>query len=247
MIWAALSIVLGGVLKGATGAGAPIFAIPALTIIYDVPTAVTVLVVPNLLSNLWQAWAYRRDLLSHGFVTAFALAGVAGVVAGSILLAWLPGGILSLAVAGSVLAYIALRLLRPGAWLPPALASRLVIPAGLLGGALQGATGLSAPASLSFLGAMRLERPQFIATISVFFFTMTAAQAVSLVALGMLDGPRLLAGAGALALLVAGMPLGARLGRQLSAAAFDKIIIGLLGLIALRIIYSALTASALGG
>ena len=35
-----LAFYFGGVLKGATGAGAPIIAIPIISLLYDVPTAV---------------------------------------------------------------------------------------------------------------------------------------------------------------------------------------------------------------
>ena len=57
---AGLALLLGGVLKGATGAGGPIVAIPILSLLYSVPFAVTVFVLPNLLTNLWQLWQYRQ-------------------------------------------------------------------------------------------------------------------------------------------------------------------------------------------
>ncbi len=241
MIWAILGILMGGVLKGATGAGAPILAVPALTMAFDVRFAVAVMIVPNILTNVWQAWGYRASLLERGFVVRFLAAGVLGAVVGNLLLAWLPPEALSIAVALAVLGYIGLRVLRPSFRLGYTIARRLAFPAGMLAGVLQGATGLSAPASLTFLNAMRLERPQFIATASAFFVAMMLPQVPMLIALGILDGPRFLLGFAGAAVLALGMPVGAWIGRRLPAQVFDKLILGVLGLIAVRILYLATT------
>ena len=61
-----LSLGLGGILKGATGAGAPLVAVPALALLFDVPTAIAIFSLPNLLSNAWQGWSFRECL---GWVT----------------------------------------------------------------------------------------------------------------------------------------------------------------------------------
>lgn len=238
-ILAALAVLAGGAVKGVTGAGAPVIAIPALTMLFDVKMAVTIMVVPNLLSNVWQAWAYRRDMLPARFMAHFAGAGVAGVIVGSVMLSALPPDVLSLIVASVVAGYVALRVARPGLWIPPWLAQRLAALAGLTGGALQGATGLSAPISITFLNAQRLARPQFIGTISVFFITMTTAQIVSLVSLGLMDVPRVAMGLVALGLIFAGMPLGTWLGRRISTVVFDRIILALLAALAVKIFTEA--------
>ena len=62
---AALALFLGGVLKGATGAGSPIVAVPILSLLYSVPFAVSVFVLPNLLSNLFQSWKYAIIINWH--------------------------------------------------------------------------------------------------------------------------------------------------------------------------------------
>ena len=53
---AALAFACGGILKGAIGAGAPVIAVPILALLYDVPLAVALFTLPNLLSNSWQGW-----------------------------------------------------------------------------------------------------------------------------------------------------------------------------------------------
>ena len=53
---------MGGILKGATGVGAPLIAVPVMTSFVDIRFAVAVFVVPNLVTNLIQSIIYRRAL-----------------------------------------------------------------------------------------------------------------------------------------------------------------------------------------
>jgi uncharacterized protein len=244
VIWAVaivfVCLALGGVLKGATGAGAPLLAVPALAMLFDVQFAVAVMLVPNLVTNLWQAWRFRGHLQSRSFVAAFAAAGALGVIAGTVALATLPQEALSLIVALAVAGYILFRLVHAGWSLPFAAARWLSVPVGIAAGVLQGASGISAPVSLAFLNAMRLERPVFIATVSIFFAAMTALQMPMAGALGILTPDRLLVSATAILPLVAFMPVGALVARRLSRELFDRVILVLLAALALKLAFDAL-------
>jgi len=239
ILLATLGLVLGGVLKGAVGAGSPILGVPILAILFDVPTAVAIFAIPNLLTNVWQWWIYRKNQISKGFTWAFAAGGGIGAVAGSILLASLRPEVLMASLSGVVILYIAFRLARPHWRLTAAQARALVAPAGLAGGVMQGAGGISAPVSVTFLNAMRLERKQFIATISVYFTAMSVTQIPSLAALGILTGHRAAVSLLAVLPLFAGMPLGAALTRYVSKETFDRLILALLAVIALKLLYDA--------
>lgn len=247
MIWAVLSLALGGVLKGATGAGAPVVAVPVIAMTHGVDVAVVTMMVPNLLSNLWQGWQFRADALPPQFTWTFAGAGMAGAVAGTWLLANLPATALSLMVAAGVFAYIGLRLARPDLGLGLRAGTALAGPVGLVAGVLQGATGVSAPVSLTFLNAMRLGRGAFIGTVSIFFAAMTLAQLPSLALVGLLSGERLAASAAAFVIVSAFMPVGGWLGARISKAAFDRGMLVLLALVAIRILADALGIGPGGG
>lgn len=236
MLWIIASFAIGGILKGATGAGAPLFAVPALTALYGVEFAIAVFVVPNLLSNLWQGWTYRREALPPLFLLWFCGMGMVGVVGGTWLLATLDERVLALTVAGGVFAYIALRLMKPGFIILYGLALRLSPAVGLASGLLQGTAGISAPVTLSFLSAMRIERLAFVGTIAIFFVSTALAQIPALFHIGALTPERLLIGFGGLLLIGLFMPVGAWLGRRFSARTFERVILFVLGLLALRII-----------
>lgn len=235
----AAGLAVGGFLKGAVGAGAPLVAVPLLALLYDVPLAVAIFTLPSLFSNLWQGWSYRAHRSSPRFVWTLALAAGAGAGAGSLLLAWLSGEMLLAGLSLIVFLYIGFRLYHPGWVLGRAEALRYAAPAGFLAGVMQGAGGISAPVSITYLNAMRLDRAEFIATISVFFTLMSAVQIPALAALGIMTSERALLSLLGCVPLFGAMPLGAWAGRHASKSLFDRLILWLLAAIALRLLWAA--------
>ena len=73
-----IAFALGGILKGATGAGAPIVTIPVIAAFYDVRIAVIIMVIPNLLTNIGQLYQFRKTILPRFFTISFALGGGIG-------------------------------------------------------------------------------------------------------------------------------------------------------------------------
>ncbi|MDR5903702.1 sulfite exporter TauE/SafE family protein [Franzmannia qiaohouensis] len=241
-----LTLVLAGFVKGAIGSGVPLIVVPIFTVLYDIQTAIVVLLVPNLLSNMLQVWRYRRHLLPLRFLIWFAVAGGVGVLLGTWALVSINEKLLSITVAVTMLAYLGLRVLRRDAELGHALANKLVIPAGLCGGVLQGAVGMSAPVSVAFLNFMRLERRVFIGSISTFFAAITVVQLPALLSVGLVTWPLAMASVAAFLVIWLAMPLGGRLGQYLARDVIDKVIMALLFLIAMRILLDALISSVNG-
>src|SRR3546814_828757 len=235
LVLGALALALGGVLKGATGAGSPLFAVPLLAMLYDVPLAVAIFTLPSLFSNLWQGWRFRTHRVGPALTWVFAVAGAAGAAAGSVVLISLSSDLLLLGVAGAVFLYIGFRLAHPDWVLELGVATRLAAPAGFVGGVLQGAAGISAPISITFLNAMRIDRPAFIATISVFFVAMSAMQIPLLVGWGVLTPLRLLLRVAAILPRVHGMPTGALLATRFSKEFLNRLLLVLLALVAAHI------------
>nr|WP_286087003.1 sulfite exporter TauE/SafE family protein [Halomonas sp. S3-1-1] len=231
-----MTLLAAGIVKGAIGSGVPVIVVPIFTMLYNVRVAIALLVVSNLCSNALQVWQYRHHLLPLRFLATFSIAGCAGIVVGTWGLVVLSHDTLSLGVAGAIILYLAIKLLRRKMALSMAWAERLVLPVGLIGGVLQGAAGMSAPASITFLNAMRLERRVFIGSISVFFCAITVAQIPALMAAGLLSVELTLYSAAAFTVIALGMPLGAALGKRLPYVWFDNLIVLLLAAIAVKII-----------
>jgi uncharacterized membrane protein YfcA len=228
---------LGGILKGATGAGAPIITIPVIAAFYDVRIAVIIMVIPNLLTNIGQLYQFRKTILPKFFTLSFAIGGGIGAFLGTILLVNLSIKILTLSVAFIVIVYILLKLLVPSWKLTYEKAKKLVFLMGSLGGILQGTAGLSAPISITFLNSMKLERNQFIPTISVYFGVMSIFQMPTLYYYNFLNLEIILVSCISTLVLLSFMPIGSWIAKSVSKESFDKITLILLGSIAFRIIY----------
>ena len=228
---------LGGILKGATWAGAPIITIPVIAAFYDVRIAVIIMVIPNLLTNIGQLYQFRKTILPKFFTLSFAIGGGIGAFLCTILLVNLSIKILTLSVAFIVIVYILLKLLVPSWKLTYEKAKKLVFLMGSLGGILQGTAGLSAPISITFLNSMKLERNQFIPTISVYFGVMSIFQMPTLYYYNFLNLEIILVSCISTLVLLSFMPIGSWIAKSVSKESFDKITLILLGFIAFRIIY----------
>ena len=239
MIIALLTLVAAGIVKGAIGSGVPVLVVPVLTMLYDVKLAIAVLIAPNLFSNVLQVWQYRHHLLPLRFLAAFSLSGGLGIVLGTWGLVVLSPTLLSLGVATAIVLYLVVKLANRQVILPFTTAKRVVMPVGLLAGVLQGAAGMSAPASVTFLNAMQLERQVFIGSISVFFVAITCVQIPALLSTEILTLERAYYSFIALFIILAAMPIGARLGKRLPHRWFDNLIMLLLASIAVKIIVDA--------
>jgi len=208
-----------------------------------VPFAVAVMSFPNLWSNIFQGWANRAHLLHRRFVLSLAISGAAGAVVGTLFLAWLPERPLTLILAAILVAYLGFRFLRPDWKISLETADRIVIPVGAIGGMLQGAAGLSAPVSVTFLNAMKLGRKSFIATISIFFTAMSLVQVLTLWKMGLMGHNEFRLSLMALVPLLGGMPVGAWAARHVSRETFDKLILSLLTLVAIRLLWVGITGA----
>ena len=232
-----IAFALGGILKGATGAGAPIVTIPVIAAFYDVRVAVIIMVIPNLLTNIGQIYQFRKTILPSFFTVSFAIGGGIGAFVGTILLANLSIKILTLSVAFIVIIYIFLKLIVPSWKLIYKKATKLVFILGAAGGVLQGTAGLSAPISITFLNAMKLERNQFIPTISVYFGVMSIFQMPTLYYYDFLNFEIIIASLVSTIVLLSFMPIGSWIAKSVSKEKFDKITLILLAFIPVRIIY----------
>tara|TARA_B100000287_G_scaffold125660_1_gene117810 strand:- start:5106 stop:5795 length:690 start_codon:yes stop_codon:yes gene_type:complete len=224
-------------LKGATGAGVPIITIPVISAFYDVRLAVVIMVIPNVLTNIHQLYKYRKSILPLNLTFAFAFGGGLGAFLGTIFLAHLTLDVLSLGVGCVVSVYIIFKLFAPNWHLVYQKSKNLFFPFGFIGGILQGASGISAPISITFLNSMKLTRETFISTISVYFMMMSFFQAPGLIYYKFLGYDIIFISLICTFVLLLTMPIGAKIVKSMSVNAFDKLILILLASITFKIFF----------
>ena len=211
---------LAGVVKGVVGLGLPTISMALLALAMPPAQAAALLVVPSLLTNLWQA----RPVRALGGLLRRIGGMQAGVCAGTLAGAWAlgaPAGEGAVAALGAALVlYAAWGLFGRARRLPAHLEPWLGPAVGLATGLLTAATGVFVVPAVPYLQALGLDKDDLIQAMGVSFTVSTVA-----LALGLWFNGAYAAGAAGMSVLMllpalAGMGLGTRLRRTLSPAAF---------------------------
>jgi len=225
MVWMLIgtTFLLAGLVKGVIGMGLPTVAMGLLAIVLPPAEAAAILVVPSLVTNLWQLLAGPRFVASARRLWPM-LAGVAvGTVAGAGVLAGNVAGLakIGLGVALGVYAVVGL------AGLKLAIAPRHEAWAGPLTGAatglVTGATGVFVIPAVPYLQAIGLERDELVQALGLSFTVSTVALAVGLLRVDALAAHTAWISLLALVPALIGMQAGQWLRQRIAAATFRRV------------------------
>ena len=235
LVLACLSVAVAGVLRGLTGFGFALAAVPLLSM-FLVPAKAVALVI------CMQALVGFRDVVQVGrlvewpAVARLSAGAVVGTPAGVALLAWLNPAAMRLAIAALVGMGLAM-LLRPGRAPVPAPqgaapSARGALPTGVLSGLFGGLAAMAGPPAIVWF--MRGGRPPAVmrASLMVFFFATSVIAAPMLVWNGVLDLEVLILGLCALPVLILSTSAGARLFARTSDAGYRRVALGVLAAMA---------------
>lgn len=238
--WAIMGLALaaGAIVKGATGMGLPLIALPVLTTFFGLQHAVGIMAITQVLTNSMQIWQFReaRHDAAMRFLPLFLIAGGVGVVLGTWLLSNLPERALVFTLGLLLLCYFVLKISKPNMAVGPKLAMRGGPFAGFGSGVLQGATGISAPIGVTFIHAMGLERAAHVYAVSAMFLVLGMVQFPALVVSGIMQPQWVLEALLAMIPILIFMPVGQALAGRLSRRAFDLMILIFLGLMGLKML-----------
>jgi uncharacterized membrane protein YfcA len=223
--------ILTGTVKGVVGLGLPTVAVGLLGLVMAPREAAALLVVPSLVTNLWQLAAGPAIGPMSRRLWPMLAGIVAGTLAGGALLpamgsTWAVAllGIALICYAISGLCAFTLNVQRES----EPIAGPLV---GVLTGIVTAGTGVFVIPAVPYLAGLRLARDELVQALGLAFTASTCALALSLWMAGAM--PLHAAGASLLALApaLAGMWLGQRLRTRISPQLFRRcFFVGLLGL-----------------
>lgn len=209
--WAALTVgvfLLAGLVKGVVGLGLPTVAMALLALAMPPQEAAALLVVPSLVTNLWQlrplagAWPLLRRL---GGMQAGV---VAGTLAGSWWMGAPAGAAASIALGLVLLAYAAWGLSGARWALPPSIEPWLGPVVGVATGLVTAATGVFVVPAVPYLQALGLQRDALVQAMGISFTVSTLALAIGLGAQGVYSGAAAASSVAMLVPAIAGMALG---------------------------------------
>ena len=156
--------------------GFPLIATPTVALLLDIRTAITILILPNIVMDIAQVFrgGFPAAVLRR-FAWFFVLT-VIGVFLGTKLLATLPLWMLNFCLGVMVLIFVVSNWLRFDFTIPPRLERRLSLPAGLISGLLNGMTNAAGPALAIYLYGLKLPKVEFIKSIATIFIITKLSQ-----------------------------------------------------------------------
>lgn len=237
LVVAVLAISLGSLVKGITGMGLPLFAVPALASLTTVEEAVVLMVFPSLGANLWLVVSHRqyRQLIKEHM--PFVVTGFAGALVGTWLLQSLDDRWLKLLVVIWLGLYLIQYFTNRDALEIFGANRKMGYPLGAAAGIVQGASGLSGQVVGPYFHARGLSRHPYAFAVAFTFFVLTIAQLTAMTNLDLLTPERtrmsLLALVPALLFTQAGIALSSKV----SHAVFTKVLIATFILMEMKLIY----------
>ena len=224
----ALAFLGGGLVKGFAGLGLPMVTVALLSFVFGLPTAMALMLVPGLLTNLWQA--------SSGGAFREAVAGTWHFLAACLSCVWLGTAILVASDPDRIVAALGFVLL--GYALAAIVGYRLAVPerhrgwsgwmVGAVNGLSAGMTGVTSVPSVLWLNGIGLSRAALVQAMGLLFGASYVVLSAAFWAKGLLDTS--LATLSALAFLpawlgmVAGRAAQQRLSNERFRWAFDRVL-----------------------
>jgi uncharacterized membrane protein YfcA len=221
----AVAFVIAGIAKGAIGMGMPPIAIGLMSFALPLESAIAIMVVPTMVTNIWQAiYGGHFKPLMRRFGT-MAVTAMAGILAVGLLLSDLgspstAGWVGVLLVLYSIIALTPYRPQVPRRFEP--WANPLI---GIVSGAVAGSTGVAAVPFLPYMQSLEMDRHELVQALGIMFLFITGMLAVSLALHGAYHLTNSIAGVAAVAPTMAGVWLGQHARRRLSPETFRRIFI----------------------
>lgn len=235
-IVALTAISLGALIKGITGLGLPLIAVPAIAAFTSVEEAVVLMIIPTFGSNLWLVVNHRRQAHLLADHVPFLAAGFIGGIFGTFALVAVDDRWLKLILA----AWLALYLLQFafGNFLRAVFHARGLTAAtvGFTAGATQGATGVSAHIAAPYFHGRKVPARAYAFLIASAFLTFSIAQLATAASTQLFTPGRLLLGFIALVPSLLFTRVGIAFSGKISDRAFQTLLIIIFVLMEIKLV-----------
>ena len=221
LILITLTFLLAGFVKGVIGLGLPTVAIGLLGIVMAPVQAVALLIVPSLVTNVWQfaigpsmiGSVRRLWPLMAAVAAGIWIGGWAGLLSGD-------GKRASIALGFILILYALSGLIKTPLRVPPSAEHWLAPLTGGITGLIASATGVFVLPAGAYLQGLRLTRDEFVQALGLLFTVSTVALAVVVAGVGMFKVATALTSSLAVIPALAGMAIGQSVRGRLSERTF---------------------------
>lgn len=246
-VWTLESIVLvaavfllAGSVKGMIGLGLPIVVLACLSTTLGLKEAMGLLIVPGIVTNIWQALAGGAFVPIVRRLWTLLIASVAGIWAGTQILTVADPVILTSILGTLLFVYSAISLMRPQIP-PPGKREWIFSPLiGAAGGLTLGMTGSYMVPGVLYLQALEMPRDEFVQALGIVFSLVMVVLGLFMSRYQILPPETVLMSAGAIVPTSLGMIMGQQLRHRLTDKVFRKAFFVALSLAGLYMILRAM-------
>jgi uncharacterized membrane protein YfcA len=222
LAYAMIVVFAASVVKGLTGFGFSLLAVPFFVVLFEPRTAVPIIITLNAVSNI-PLFIHSRRWSDLGRIWPLIAAGVVSIPAGTYLLMVLDPATVRMVVGIAICLFAAAFLL--GFRRRIRRERRGLVGAGILSGALNGLISAGGPPVILFLPNQGMARDALRANLIAFFLCQNIATFSADVAGGLVSGQVLRLAAVLMLPLAAGAVVGIRLVRYVPETAFRKAVL----------------------
>ncbi len=222
LIFITVVFLIAGVVKGVVGMGLPTVSVALLAILFTPTEAISLMLLPSLITNIWQALVGGHFLVLLRRLWTLLLLVCTGVWLGTVVLVGTDSGTISVCLGLILLIYGFVGLFLPQ--LPPPNKHELWLSPfiGLLNGILTGVTGTFVIPAIPYLQAMRMDRILLVQAMGILFTVSTVALAVALSGHNLLPEDLGIVSAVSLVTAAIGMACGQKIRKIISESIFRK-------------------------
>jgi uncharacterized protein len=240
VVLASLALMVGGAVKGTTGLGLPLVAVPLLAYLVGLARATELMVVPIVATNLAQSFQGGNLRAIARRFWPLLLPLVLSIVASAYVLVRLPERVLDLILGVSLvllapLLHFGTRLRvapHQERWLSPLI--------GLVSGALGGFSTIFGPPVMLYMRALHLGKTEFVAALSLIYLVGSIGIFIGIYGVGPGQLGGLWLSAAACLPVFLGLWIGFRVHGQLSEERFGQVLLSILMIIGASFIIRSL-------
>lgn len=225
-----IALLLSGLVKGILALGLPLVGMPLLTLAVDVPTAVAILMIPLVLSNLLQAIEGRGTLAMLKRLWPIIVCLIGGTFLGTALFAALDRQVLLLTVGVLAIVLATASILQPHVTVPRRLEPWVGPPVGFVAGVIGGMSTLIGPLLAIYMVGLKLPRGDFVKAISLLYLIGAVCLTIGGVAQGIAGAKELTWSAVGMIPVYFGMLIGQRVRRYINPDQFRLLVLGVVWL-----------------
>lgn len=230
---------MAGVIKGTLGIGFPTAAVSLLAQVTDARTAITIVIMPMLVTNIWQVIRAGRFLSVIVQMWLLLSTMLLFILVFAQLAATFPVSLLT-ALLGLIVAIYALHSLFSKPFeLNPRHDKKAQLAAGICAGVMGGLVSVWAPPVLMYMQSKRIEKEEFVAIVGVLLVLGSLVLLISYTGNGTLSTGLFLASSLLIVPSMAGFSVGEYIRLRISARRFERLLLWFFFLMGLNLIRRA--------